>query len=271
VGVVCVCEGQGKNDKKTGGVRGGDSHQVVFVKAEWAPKKARPAIVRPRDPRTHPHQRGQLQPRITWAPKGGFPAKGGKAPRIPEGQPRLERHRTAEDLKGVEQQLVKATGLLAKLQVQVNDRSKLKAENARLAKALVKAQEALLVKEADGDSQGALLAQALKDAEEANERADEAEDEVEWLKDSRKAWTKGLLKDCDKAFDEYTNDSDKAKTAYDQETLDIYNSLIGHLNHIVDQHLPTSPVSTPTTSTKRATSPTILDEPGNQGKRAHLA
>ena len=127
------------------------------------------------------------------------------------------------------------------------------------------------MKEADGDSQGALLAQALKDTEEANERADEAADEVQWLKDSRKAWTKGLLKDFDEAFDEYTNDSDKAKTAYDKETLDIYNSLIGHLNNIVDQHLPTSPVSTPTTSTKRATSPTILDEPGNQGKRAHLA
>ena len=179
----------------------------------------------------------------TWLPKGGFSAKGGKAPRSPKGQPRLERHRTAEDLKGVEQQLVKATGLLAKLQVQVNDRSKLKAENERLAKALAKAQEALLVKEADGDSQGALLAQALKDTEEANERADEAADEVQWLKDSRKAWTKGLLKDFDEAFDEYTNDSDKAKTAYDKETLDIYNSLIGHLNNIVDQHLPTSPVA----------------------------
>ena len=147
----------------------------------------------------------------------------------------------------------------------------IKTENERLANALAKVQEALLVKEADGDSQDALLAQALTDTEKAIVRADKAELEVQWLNDNRTAWIKSVLNDIDKVFDKYTNDSDKAKTAYDNEANDIYNSLIDKLNNVVDQHLPSSPASTPTTSAKRATSPTILTEPGNKGKRAHIA
>ena len=75
--MVCVCvrEGKGKKDKKSGRKGGGKSHQVIH--AQWADSKAPPATpARARDPRRRPQQRGQLKPsRSTWSAKGGYPPK----------------------------------------------------------------------------------------------------------------------------------------------------------------------------------------------------
>ena len=265
--VVCVCEGQEKEDKKSGWKGGGKSHPVA--QAQWADKAPPATPARARDPRRRPRQRGQLKPnRSTWSAKGGYPPK---APSSAAAPPLLVRHRTAEGIQGVARALNKVTDLLEEVQVQVKERTELKTENKELKAELAKVQEAFLVKEACDDSQDALLAQAQTDLCEANERADKAELEVQWLNDNRTAWVKGLLKDIDLAFDKYTEDSDNAKTVYDRKTDLIYHTLIDNLNNAIDQHLPSSPSSSPTASTKRATSPTIKTKPGNADKRAHIA
>ena len=226
--VVCVCEGQEKEDKKTVGGKGGDSHQIAHVQAQWA-DKARPATpARARDPRRRPRKRGQLKPnRSAWSSKGGYPPK---APRSAAAPPPLVRHRTAEGIQGVARALNKVTDLLEEVQVQVKERTVLKTENKHLTAELAKAQEAYLEQGACDDSQDALLAQALADVEAANARTLEAEDNLE-----------------------YTRDSNDAKTVYKSKTDFAYYTLIDDLNNVIEEHLPSTPSSSSTASTKRAT------------------
>ena len=150
--------------------------------------------------------------------------------------------------------------------MQVKERTELKTENKELTAELAKAQSDLLVKEACDDSTEALLAIAETDLCEANERADKAEREVEWLNDNRTAWVQGLLNEIDKAFIVFSADTHRVKQECVDKENEVYHALLDNLHRIVGKHFPSTP-----TSTKRATSPTIKDEPGNDDKRAHLA
>ena len=167
--------------------------------------------------------------------------------------------------------LNQATNLLEKVQVQVKERTVLKDENELLSAELAKAKQASLKQAACDDSQDALLAQAQADVEAANERADEAEREVDWLNTQRTAWIKALLDDIDKSFDVFSADTHKAKKKLRAKEDRIYSALIDNLHGIVEKHLPSTPSPSSTTSTKRPTSPTVQDEPGSADKRAHLA